>query len=185
MADPALEKLKMDADMLPLNAEYDRVEAIFTKDLKRPDACICAIYKVRDAGFTAGLEACAAEIATKRGKAPDRIHVYHGTTIAAAASICRTGFDPSYSSVAVYGKGTYASPNPSTALGYCKDTKTKMDFSMVFLCKFLKGTFGTHSSGGILDTTKIDYSGTGYDILVTPYRYGIIPEYLICYYAWS
>jgi len=185
MEDPALKILKMDADMLPLNAEYDKVEAIFTKDLKLPDACVCAIYKIRDAGFSAGLEACAAEIATKRGKAPNRIHVYHGTTIAAAASICRTGFDPSYSSVAVYGKGTYASPHPRTALGYCKDAKTKENFSMVFLCKFLEGTFGQQRADGTLDTSKIDYSGNGSDILVTPYKYGIIPEYLICYYAWS
>ena len=185
MEEHVLEMLKKEADVLPLNAEYDKVEAIFTKDLNLPEACICAIYKVRDAGFTAGLEACAAELAAKRGKTPDRIHVYHGTTVSAAASICRTGFVPSYSSVAVYGKGTYASPTPRTALGYCKDAKSKMDFSMVFLCTFLKGTFGKHSADGTLDTTKIDYSGNGSNILVTPYKYGIVPEYLICYYPWT
>jgi hypothetical protein len=173
------------ADPLPLNAIYDRVEAIFLKDLALPNACISSIYKVRPGTLVAAFEATAAEIATKRGVSPTRIHVYHGTTAAAAASICVGGFDPSYSTHAVYGKGTYASPLPRTALQYCKDVKTKENFSMVFLCKFLQGTFGHMTADGTLDTTVTDYSGNGSNILVTPYRYGIIPEYLICYYQWT
>jgi hypothetical protein len=180
-----LESLTKVADPLPLNAEYTRVEALFLKDLALPDACISRIYKVRSGELTAAFESIAAEIAIKRETPPTRIHVYHGTTAVAAASICVTGFDPSYSTIAVYGKGTYASPNPRTALRYCKDVKTKENFSMVFLCKFLQGTFGPMAADGTLDTKTTDYSGNGSTILVTPYRYGIIPEYLICYYQWT
>ena len=180
-----LTELARYADPLPLNAEYDRVEGIFLKDLALPDACISTIYKVRSGEWSAGFDACAADITAKRGVPPTQVRVYHGTTAAAAASICVGGFDPSYSTVAVYGRGTYASPLPRTALHYCKDVKTTENFSMVFLCKFLQGTFGVRTAAGTLDTTVTDYSGNGHDILVTPYRYGIIPEYLICYYQWT
>lgn len=179
-----MEELQKHAEQLSLSAkEYAHVESTFLKDFKSENACICAIYKVPD--FTAGFEACAAEIASKRGKEPERIHVYHGTTMASALHICKSAFDPSYSKVAAFGKGTYASPCPRTALAYCKDVKGREDFSMVFLCKFLTGTFQQYSSGATINTTVADYSGNKSNIIVTPYRYGIIPEYLICYYSWS
>jgi len=176
-----MEEIEKELTALPLNAEYDRIEAIFLKDFGSKHACISAIYKVCD--FSAGFEACAAEIAAKRGKAPERIYAYHGTRSSSAIKICKSGFDPSYSTIAVYGKGSYASPCPRTALRYCKDVKDGEAFSMVFLCKFLKGTFRQYSSGAVIDTTIADYSGNGSNIIVTPYRFGMIPEYLICYYA--
>lgn len=56
---------------------------------------------------------------------------------------------------------------------------------MIFLCRFIKGVFGQHSNGAIINTKLYDYSGDNNNIFVTPYATGIIPDYLICYYAWD
>lgn len=56
---------------------------------------------------------------------------------------------------------------------------------MIFLCKFLYGVFGTPNTQNIIDTTNADYSDNQSNIFVTPYGYGIIPKYLICYYSWT
>jgi len=50
---------------------------------------------------------------------------------------------------------------------------------MVFMCDFVVGKFSKK-----LDAT-VDSSGNGSDIYVTPYHYGIVPKYLICFYKWT
>lgn len=174
------------ADMLPFNKEYETVEATFLKALGSPKACVSAIFKIRNADMTTKFDARCADIAAKRGVAPTVITAYHGTSLTAASSIAAGGFDPKYSTIAAYGTGTYASAKPATALQYCKDVKTTDNFSMVFMCDFAKGTFGT-PGGGKAFTCACDYSGTGGkdDILVTPYADGILPQYLICFYKWA
>ncbi len=174
------------ADMLSFNKEYETVEAAFLKALGSPKACVSAIFKIRNAAMKAAFDARCADIAAKRGTAATVITAYHGTSLAAASSIASSGFDPKYSSVAAYGKGTYASAKPATALQYCKDVKTTDNFSMVFMCDFAKGKFGSPGSGKAF-TPACDYSGTGGkdDILVTPYADGILPQYLICFYKWA
>jgi hypothetical protein len=115
------------------------------------------------------------------------VTAYHGTSLAAAASIAARGFDPSYSTTAAYGKGTYASCQPATALSYCKDVKSRDNFSMVFMCDFAKGKFGSPGPSNTF-TAACDYGGTGGGdgaILVTPYADGIVPNYLICFYKWA
>ena len=174
------------ADILPFNKEYETVESLFLRELGSPKACVSAIFKIRNATIKAAFDARCAHIATKRGEAPTVITTYHGTSLAAASSIARGGFDPTYSTAAAYGKGTYSSTNPGTALGYCKDVKTKDNFSMVFMCHFAKGKFGTPGASKAF-TDACDYSGTGGkdDIIVTPYADGILPNYLICFYRWA
>ena len=170
--------------MLPLNKEYDDVTAKFRKSLGKDEVCVSVIYKIHNHALeTAFNERCAA-IEACRGVRPEIVDVFHGTTLTAAANIVNTGFDPYYSKVAAYGKGTYASPSVNTAVLYCKDVKKDTDFSMIFLCRFLKGTHGVSGSGSIINTATTDYCGSG-DILVTPYADGIIPDYLLCYYMWS
>jgi hypothetical protein len=186
--DPAvviLSYMKDIADLLPFNKEYDTVEAEFLKELGSPKACVSAIFKIRNAAIKAGFDARCADIAAKRGSTPAVITTYHGTSLAAASSIAQVGFDPKYSTIAVYGKGTYSSTKPSTALGYCKDVKTTDNFSMVFMCDFAKGKFGTPDASNRL--TECDYSGSGGkdEIVVTPFADGIVPNYLICFYKWA
>jgi hypothetical protein len=174
------------ADILPFNREYDTVEAEFLRELGSPKACVSAIFKIRNAAMRTAFDARCAHIATKRGKVPDVITTYHGTSLAAASSIARGGFDPRYSTFAAYGKGTYSSTKPGTALGYCKDVLTTDNFSMVFMCDFAKGKFGTPGASRVF-TDECDYSGTGGkdEIIVTPHADGILPNYLICFYMWA
>ena len=170
---------------VPLNAEYDAVTASLRKSLGREDVGISVLLKVVNPKLEAAFYERAASIAGARGKEPEIVTVYHGTTMGAAEVIAETGFDATYSRVAAYGKGTYASPNAKLALNYCKDVKDKTDFSMVFQAKFLKGKYGTYGSHAVIDTKLHDYSGNIKDILVTPYNDGILPEYVICYYTWA
>lgn len=164
--------------MLPMNKEYDKVEEIFQKSIKRTDVCISAIYKISNLEVQERFDKQLASITQKRAKTPEVIHVFHGTTMKAAKGIIENGFDVSFSTVAAYGKGTYASPNVTTALQYCKDA-SKGKFSMVFLCRFIKGEYG------ILGTSQYDYYGNNSNIYVTPYNDGMIADYLICYFAFA
>lgn len=173
------------ADNLPMNSEYDEVERRFLTALGKPDACVSAIFKLRNDSLRHAFETRRQTIATRRGVEPNVITVYHGTSLVAATSIAQHGFNPSYSMTAVYGKGTYVSTRPAIALGYCKDVKTTDNFNMVFMCDFLKGKFGLPGSQNRF-TDECDYSGDGHDdILVTPYADGIVPNYLLCFYKWS
>jgi len=179
-----LSAISGNAEMLPLNKEYDAVTETFRKSIGTDNVCVSVIYKIHNIGLEAAFDARRAAISVQRGKPADVVNVFHGTSVAAAANIVNTGFDPYYSRVAVYGKGTYASPSVNTAMSYCKDVRQDTDFSMIFQCRFLKGTHGTARSGGLIDTATTDYCGSG-DILVTPYADGIIPDYLLCYYKWT
>ena len=179
-----LSTISGNAVMLPLNREYDDVNAKFRASIGTDNVCVSVVYKINNPELTAAFEARRESIAAHRGVAPTVVEVFHGTTLTAAASIVNTGFDPSYSKVAAYGTGTYASPSVKTALAYCKDVRTDADFSMIFLGRFLKGVHGVPGPGNSIDTAKADYGGRG-DILVTPYTDGIIPDYLLCYYKWA
>ncbi len=173
------------ADMLPLASEYDRISEQFLKNLKNKNSCVSAIFKIRNTHLEERMNARVAAITEKRGAVPEIITVYHGTTLAAAASIASTGFDPRYSTTAAFGKGTYASPSPSMAMGYCKDVRSTDNFCMIFMCRFVKGKRGDTGGGSIINTELMDYCGNGKDIYVTPYAEGIIPDYLIAYYKWA
>ena len=185
MTDHFFNTIAGNASMLPLNKEFDDVTAKFRTVIGTDNVCVSVIYKINNDVLNNAFDARAAAIFTNRGVMPVVAEVYHGTTVTAAANIVKTGFDPTFSRVAAYGMGTYASPSVKTALSYCKDTRNDTDFSMIFLCRFLKGKFGKATTGGVIDTAVADYSGNEGDILVTPYYDGIIPDYLLCYYKWT
>ena len=185
MPDHFFNTIAGNATMLPLNKEFDEITAKFRTAIGTENVCVSVIYKINNDVLNKAFDARAAAIYEARGSMPRVVDVYHGTSLAAAANIVNTGFDPNFSRVAAYGKGTYASPCVKTALGYCKDVRNDSDFSMIFLCRFLKGTIGRAGNGGIIDTTVADYSGNEDNILVTPYYDGIIPDYLLCYYKWT
>lgn len=173
------------ASMLPLNKEFDDVTAKFRASIGTENVCVSVIYKINNAALNTAFDARAAAITTLRKTPPTIVEVFHGTSLQAAAAIVNTGFDPYFSKFAAYGKGTYASPSAKIALSYCKDTLRDTDFSMIFLCRFLKGKYGKVASVSTIDTAVADYSGNGDSILVTPYSDGIIPDYLLCYYKWA
>ena len=176
--------IEKNAILLPLNKEYDEIVGRFRKAYGKEDIGITAIYKLSNAELEEAFLNRQRSITELRSKAPEVIEVYHGTSMTSAAGIVNTGFDPSRSLCAAYGKGTYASPSPQTAQAYCKDVRSQECYSMIFLCRFLKGTHGTTPSQGDIDTTRMDYCGTD-SILVTPYADGIIPDYLLFYYSWQ
>ena len=182
MADTFLSAIAGNATMLPLNKEFDMITSKFRASIETDHVCVSVIYKINNEALTQAFHQRAAMIMDIRGDPPEIVEVYHGTTLSAAANIVNTGFDPAYSTIAAYGKGTYASPCVKTALGYCKDVRNETDFSMIFLCRFLKGKYGKAASS--MEITNADYSGAG-NILVTPYADGIIPDYLLCYYKWA
>ena len=176
--------IEKNAILLPLNKEYDEVVGRFRKAYGKEEIGVTAIYKLSNPALQEAFLNRQRRITELRSKAVDVVEVYHGTSMTAAAAIVNTGFDPSRSQTAVYGKGTYASPNAYYAQRYCKDVKGKQDYSMIFLCRFLKGTHGTTPSDTPIDTTRMDYCGAD-SILVTPYADGIIPDYLLFYYSWQ
>ena len=184
MQDNFLSSISGNASMLPLNKEYDEITNMFRKSMGFENICVSAIYKIENPLLAYEFNNRIESITAARNSAPEVVNVFHGTTLKAAANIVNTGFDPTYSTVAAYGRGTYASPSARMAIGYCKDVKQQSDFSMIFQCRFLKGKHGYAGSNNEIDTNVIDYSGSG-DILVTPYADGIIPDYLICYYQWD
>lgn len=169
------------ATLLPVNSEYDKIASIFEQSYGSTEVCISAIFKIHNQHTSDFFEAQRLEIKQKRKVDPQIIDVFHGTKMSVVKNIMATGFDPSYNRVMAFGRGTYASPKVKTALGYCKDATIQENTSMIFLCRFLLGTYGACGVGGI-DTSRIDYSGNNSNIYVTPYRYGIIPDYLICYH---
>lgn len=186
MSDHFFHTISGNASMLPLNKEFDEVTAKFRSSIGTDNVCVSVIYKITNDALNQAFNARAATILEARGTMPKVVDVYHGTTLKAAANIVNTGFDPAYSTVAAYGKGTYASPSVSTALTYCKDVVKDGDFSMIFLCRFLKGAYGRDTGPSKrIDTSVADYSGDGHTILVTPYADGIVPDYLLCYYRFS
>lgn len=171
--------------IMHMDKEYDRVASIFEKSYGTDEVCISTIFKINNKNLEQNFMEQYDAIKAKRGKDPQIVEVFHGTTMDATRSIIITGFDPSYSKIAAYGKGTYCSPKVKTAIQYCKDAHTKGATSMIFLCRFIKGNFVRGTTDAIIDTKIGDYSGNNNDIYVTPYKYGIIPDYLICYYAWD
>jgi len=173
------------ATPLSINKEYERVSEIFEKSFGSTNVCISAIFKLDNPALENEFEAQILEITHKRGTVPKIMQVFHGTAMKSAKSIIKNGFDPKYSTVAAFGKGTYSSPNVTTALGYCKDARSKDDDSMIFLCDMVLGTYGSPIANNIIDTKLFDYSGNLSNIYVTPYKTGIIPKYLICYYAYD
>lgn len=175
----------MSATILPLGKEYDEIADVFQKSYKSEDVCISAIFKMTNGNLEYRFQKLCDEIEAKRKVKPKVMRMFHGTTKTAAKNIAVTGFDPAFCTVAAFGKGTYASPHVHTALGYCKDAHSMGKTSMVFLCKFVLGTYGHPTVGNMIDTKLYDHSGDGRNIYVTPYADGIIPEYLICYYAWD
>jgi hypothetical protein len=179
-----LSAISGNATMLPLNKEFDDVTAKFRTSLGTDKVCVSVVYKIHNPSLETAFEERKAAITKLRKTPPEVVDVFHGTRLTAAANIVNTGFDPAFSTVAAYGKGTYASPSVKMALSYCKDVKTSDDFSMIFLCRFLKGKHGVAGNGSIINTATTDYCGSG-DILVTPYADGIIPDYLLCYYKWT
>jgi len=185
MSDYFFHTISGNASMLPLNKEFDNVTAKFRASIGTENVCVSVIYKINNEALSKAFDARADAIRTLRGTPPEVVDVYHGTTLNAAANIVNTGFDPAYSTIAAFGKGTYASPYVSTAIMYCKDVKTNEDFSMIFLCRFLKGRYVKSPGGILIDTSVGDYSGNNDSILVTPYHDGIIPDYLLCYYKWT
>jgi hypothetical protein len=170
---------------IPLNAEYDSVSKIFADSYDSSEYCISALFRVDNPILRHGSDKCVTDITERRGVMPEVRRMFHGTTLAAVHSIADYGFDPLYSRTAAYGRGTYASPSVKFALNYCKDVSTIDDFSMVFLCDFILGTYGLTPSGGAIDSSLMDYCGNKTNIFVTPYKYGIVPKYLICFYKWA
>ena len=184
MCDVLLSYISGNASMLPLNKEYDAVTNTFRESMGSENICVSAIYKIINPILSNDFNNRIASITAARNSAPEVVNVFHGTTLKAAANIVNTGFDPAYSTIAAYGKGTYASPSARMAVTYCKDVRKESDFSMIFRCRFIKGKHGFAGGNQEIDTNIIDYCGSG-DILVTPYADGIIPDYLICYYQWD
>ena len=170
--------------ILSIGDEFEYVCKEFESKMEGT-ACICEIYKTQNQTLVDNFLHCKKSITQKRKEEPEEIIVYHGTTYECAYNIMNTGFLTKYSKIAAYGLGTYASPLPLLALKYCKDTKSKKDYSFIFVCKFLKGTYGNPIPMKPIDTDLYDYSGNNKDIYVTPYDSGILPLYLIRYYKFG
>lgn len=170
--------------MLPINKEFDEISKIFMDSYKCNEVCISSIFKIQNEYVEKQFDELKKKMTQKNGNIPEVLTVFHGTSLDSASNIIETGFDISFSRIAAFGKGTYCSPSVRTALQYCKDVK-KNEESMIFLCHFLKGKYGYKNNQNLIDINLYDYSGNNHDIYVTPYTFGIIPKYLICYYKWK
>jgi lysine/ornithine N-monooxygenase len=144
-------------------------------------ACIVEVYRANNPELDILFEALLAEITAKRGAPAREALMFHGTSFEGARGIIATGFDPAFSKIAAYGLGTYASPSARVAADYARvDHKDRERH--VFICRFALGKHGVCGAGRAIDTTVADHSGNESNIFVTPYRYGIVPKYLIRYF---
>ncbi len=154
-----------------------------------PNACVCWLEEIKNPSHEELFQKTKADITAKRKKEPETLQLFHGTTEPAVNSILRDGFDPAYSKVAAYGKGTYFALNASYSRTYAKPAYSERpeydDISYMFLADVLVGTKTCTPSDGITDITKYDISvdsQTSPTIFSTPYRWGAIPRYIVAFY---
>jgi hypothetical protein len=87
-----------------LNREYDEIVGRFRKAYGKEDIGITAIYKIVNAELEEAFLKRQESMTAMRSKAIDVVEVYHGTSMTSASNIVNTGFDPTRSEVAAYGR---------------------------------------------------------------------------------
>ncbi len=153
------------------------------RNAKGNDWCIVSIDKVKHPYLEEQFAAAKADIAKKRGKV-EEVRAFHGTTEAGMAGILANGFDPAFNVTSAYGKGTYVAPSASFARTYARENH--MGDNVMILCRVALGVRGQGYSNLHLDTSRYDYgvdNPKAPNMYVIPYRYAVIPEYVVQFYG--
>jgi hypothetical protein len=153
------------------------------RNAKGNDWCIVSIDKVKHPYLEEQFAAAKAKIAKERGKV-EEVRAFHGTTEAGMAGILAHGFNPAFNVTSAYGKGTYVAPSASFARTYARENH--MGDNVMILCRVALGVRGQGYSNLHLDTTRYDYGVDNLkapNMYVIPYRYAVIPEYVVQFYG--
>ncbi len=164
---------------------YDEVSAMIRKtcNSRSSEWCIVSIDKVNSPGLEAKFEETKAEIVEKRGTVREEL-VFHGTTEIGMQSILTNGFDPAKNVRSAYGRGTYVAPSAAVARSYAQETK--MGDNVMIIARVTLGTPTQGSANTSINTAKYDYAVDNMktpSMYVIPYRYGVIPLYVVQFYG--
>ena len=149
-----------------------------------PDACIVYIQRVllpeeREIRFR---ERC-----QSRGAQGRILEVFHGTNANNLHSIIHDGFKAACNRTSAYGIGTYASPKANTSIMYAPpSSEASLPYNFVLVCNLFYGNAVLGTSGASIDTSRYDVAVndlTNPTIMVTPHDDGIMPRFLVAFYA--
>jgi hypothetical protein len=147
------------------------------------NSCVLWIEKMENADLEHKYEQQKSDLLQKRGvDGVKEVEMYHGTTEEIARIIAKDGFNPDMNKKSMYGKGTYFARNASYSKNYAPPSSHN-EVSFMLLCSVIVGNIGFFGRDAVIDTTKFDNSmDPSGGIIVTPYRYGAIPRYLVAFY---
>lgn len=165
----------------PSDARFDSIQEGICKSYA--NACVIWIEELKNEELEEGYQAQKDAIEKQRGKVEERM-MYHGTREAIAHRIIEMGFDPTANTRSAYGKGSYFARDASYSKDYAPPASSD-DLSYLLLCSVLIGSCGRYGHNQTIDIATHDNSvdnRANPAIVVTPYRYGAIPRYLIAFY---
>jgi hypothetical protein len=150
-----------------------------------PEWCIVSIDRVKNPYLEEQFAATKTELIAKRGAdGVKEVRAFHGTTEAGMAAILADGFDPSKNIRSVYGRGTYVALTAAFARSYAKENQ--FGDNVMILCRVLLGTQTQGMANTSINTAEHDYAvdnPKAPNMYVNPYRYGVIPEYVVQFYG--
>ncbi len=167
--------------------EFDKVATLIRKssqNKKTADAwCIVSIDKVKNSRLEEQFAATKADIAAKRGNVLE-VRAFHGTTEGNMAAIVADGFDPTQNKRSAYGRGTYVAPAADYARRYAQENQ--LGDNVMLICRCLLGIPICVGNNQEIPLQAYDYgvdSTKTPNMYVIPYRYGVIPEYVVQFYG--
>lgn len=161
---------------------YDAISDVLYKTY--PNACILWIEKVDNPKLEAAYQARKLDIQQKRGKGVvTEKTLYHGTAEANVKNIIDNGFDPECNVVSAYGIGTYFATQALLSSRYAKPLADEVSFMICASVLVGKCAMGTNK--GVIDISRFDNSVNSLSdptIIVTPYKDGCVPRYVIAFH---
>jgi hypothetical protein len=167
---------------------YDEISELVRKGNYKAKAmandwCIVSIDKVKHPYLEEQFAATKTMIQEKRGSVHE-VRAFHGTTEAGMAGILANGFDPAFNVTSAYGKGTYVAPSAQFARTYARENH--MGDNVMILCRAALGVPTQGKANAFIDVGSADYAVDNLkapNMYVIPYRYGVIPEYVVQFYG--
>jgi len=167
---------------LPLSLsdkKYDEISKRVRESF--PNSCILWVDAIKNPELEIRHNALFKTIQEKYPEA-HTLELFHGTTEAAAGSICSNGFITEYNTTSAYGKGTYFAKNASYSFGYSTKNSARNEILFMLLCDVIVGKIEQGKNNEkITADTAVD-SIYNPSIYVSPYDAGGIPKYLIAFH---
>lgn len=171
------------ADVAPTEPEYAAVLKALGLPTTGHPSYPTIVERVYNPYLEKAFAARIVDIEKRRGISPSLLFpMFHGTTEMALNAIMREGFDPTKNRVSAYGRGTYFARDYALSSEYSRTDQ--YGYKIMFACKVIKGASEMGAADKICDTTKWDSFANSCDsIVVSPYRDGAVPLYVVRWYG--